>query len=58
MTKTKDNYKLVALALNTSKPIPYSNTGVWEETCENVADALGQIDREFNRAAFLKVCDV
>lgn len=53
-----ENYKLVALALNTSKPIPYSNTGVWEETCENVADALAQIVPAFQREQFLKICGV
>lgn len=53
-----DNYNLVAQALNTSKPIPYSKTGVWEETCENVADALGQIDSTFKRKPFLKTCGV
>jgi hypothetical protein len=31
----------IAKALAITKPIPYTPNGVWEETVQNVADALG-----------------
>lgn len=51
------NYIRVARALNITKPAPYFKTGVWEETCYNVAHALRDV-RGFNRHKFLAVAGV
>ena len=52
---------LIAQALNDTKPM-HSHAGVWEYTCQNVADALGRNARamllDFDRPQFLKACGV
>lgn len=70
MSMTKKDYELVAKALNTAKPLPYSEqtnqyitpkqvtliTDSWFTTCQTVANTLQDANVKFDRIKFIKAC--
>ena|SRR5579863_10375665 len=48
----------VAKALSITKPIPYTPSGVWEATVQNVADSLGLAMHSPERENFVKTAGV